>query len=64
VTSLKTKESTLDALRRASEHPPSAAEVQKQRVSFIMGSLNNESTVTRAKVQEILAQQDGSKDRG
>ena len=63
MTSLKTKESTLRAIREASEHPPGAAEVQKQRISFIMGSLGDESTVTRARVQEILAQQEGLKDR-
>jgi hypothetical protein len=63
VTSLKTNESTLRALRAASEHPPGAAEVKKQRISFIMGSLNKESAVTRAKVVELLAEQEGSKDR-
>jgi hypothetical protein len=61
VTNLKTKESTLNALRRASRHPLTASEVEKQRVSFVMGSLRSESPMTRAKVQEILAEQEGRK---
>jgi hypothetical protein len=61
MTNLKTKESTLQALERASRNPPTPEEMKKQRVSFIMGSLNKDSHVTRAKIQEILAEQEGNK---
>jgi len=61
MTNLKTKESTLNALQQASRRPLTAEELQKQRVSFIMGSLKKESPVTRAKVQEVLAEQEGRK---
>jgi hypothetical protein len=61
VTNLKTKESTLEALMQASRHRPTAEELHRQRVSFIMGSLKEESAVTRAKVQEVLANQEGVK---
>lgn len=61
MTDLKTKESTLNALRKASQYRPTAEELQKQRVSFIMGNLKKGSEVTRAKIQEVLAKQEGVK---
>lgn len=56
---LKTSESLLEALRRATTRSPSADEIETQRVSFIMGSLSETNNVTRARVKEILAQQEG-----
>lgn len=61
MTELKTKEATLQALQRASGKLPTPEQINKQRVSFIMGSLNKDSNVTRAKVQELLAQHEGVK---
>ena len=61
MTGLKTKESTLRALEQLSRQPPSAHEIRKQRVSFIMGSLDKESVVTRAKIEKSLADQEGTK---
>lgn len=58
---LKTRESLLSALRQASVRTPTAEELQKQRISFIMGSLNSESSVTRAQVEEVLAEHEGRK---
>jgi hypothetical protein len=63
MTDLKTSESLLSALRRAATRTPSAEEIEQQRVSFIMGSLSERSSVTRARVQEVLAQQEGKKAR-
>jgi hypothetical protein len=57
MTNLKTKESTLDALAKAASQSPTKEEIEKQRVSFIMGSLNAESPITREKVVKILADQ-------
>ena len=56
---LKTKPSLLDALRAAAQEKIPADELRKQRVSFIMGSLNDASMVTRAKITEVLAKQEG-----
>lgn len=41
--------------------PQTAEEIEKQRVSFIMGMLKEDSTVTRAKVSQVLAAQQGRK---
>ena len=61
MTELKTSESLLGALRKASKRMPSADELKKQRVSFIMGSLSQNSGVTRARVEELLATHEGER---
>ena len=61
VTKLKTKESTLQALQSAARRTLTPEEIQKQRVSFVMGSLDSESPVTREKVERLLAEQQGVK---
>jgi hypothetical protein len=61
VTELKTKESLLSALRQAAAQTPTPEELHRQRVSFIMGALKHTSDVTRARVEEVLAQQEGRK---
>jgi hypothetical protein len=58
---LKTKPSLLDALHKASTQAPTAEELQRQRVSFIMGVLPHNSGVTRAHVEDVLAEQEGKK---
>jgi hypothetical protein len=57
----KTSESLLATLQKASKRVLTAEELKKQRVSFIMGSLKESSTVTRARIQEVLARQEGNK---
>ena len=49
MTELKTREELLSALRRASTRELSAQELHNQRVSFVMGSLKEESGITRAR---------------
>jgi len=61
VTELKTRESLLDALREAAKRPMSAEELHRQRVSFIMGSLSADSTISRDEVEDILAKHEGRK---
>ena len=61
MTELKTNPSLLDALQKASAQPPTAEEIESQRVSFIMGALKHDSPVTRAQVQNVLAKQEGRK---
>ena len=63
MTNLKTKKSTLKALERAIQVPLTSAEIREQRLSFIMGSLDTDSPMTKAQVQEILAKQEGEKIR-
>lgn len=61
MTGLKTRESLLDAIKKASTRIPTEDELHKQRVSFIMGSLHKDSTATRALVEQVLAKQEGRK---
>ncbi len=61
MTNLKTKESTLKALEIAMRTPTTAQEIHHQRISFIMGSLDTKSHMTRAKVEEILDNHEGRK---
>lgn len=56
---LRASASVLDALNRSSS--PSPRELEQQRVSFVMGSLKSSNDITRAQVQQILAQHDGKK---
>ena len=62
MTELKTAKSLLTALKRASQRASTWEELDKQRVSFIMGSLKKDSEVTRARVREVLAAQEGRKE--
>lgn len=61
MTNLKTEQSLLETLRSAAAHEPSAAEIHEQRISFIMGSLKDDSTVSREKVSQVLADHEGKK---
>lgn len=59
MTELRTRESLLKALEKAASRRLTPEEVEGQRVSFIMGSLKEESSVTRSRVREVLAEQQG-----
>lgn len=56
---LKTKPDLLEALHRAATKSLTPKDVHDQRVSFIMGSLKETSSVTRAQVERVLANRDG-----
>ncbi|MCF3640472.1 hypothetical protein LXM94_10900 [Rhizobium sp. TRM95111] len=59
---LKTQESLLKSLRIAAARSKlTPEELYKQRVSFIMGSLSDSSTLTRAQVTKALADIEGRK---
>lgn len=60
MTDLKTNQSLLKALEQATR-PLTAEERHRQRVSFIMGSLKPESSITRAQIESVLANQEGEK---
>jgi len=61
MTDLKTNPALLKALKEASTVAPSAEEISKQRVSFIMGVLKGTSDVSRDRVKEVLAEQEGKR---
>ena len=58
---LKTNEALLRALKVASTRKPTAEELHRQRVSYIMGTLKETSGVTRDRVERVLAEQEGSR---
>ena len=49
----------LEALEKASARQMTAEERRQQKVSFIVGTMGDDSTITREKVEKILAEQDG-----
>ena len=61
MTELRTTATLLDALRRATRRALTEDELRKQRVSFIMGSINDSTSVARTRVEEILDVQEGRK---
>lgn len=56
---LKTDNSLLEALKKASEERPNHNELLEQRVSFIFGSLKAESSMTHDRIKKILVEQEG-----
>lgn len=61
MTDLHTNEKLLEKLRESRNRQLTEDELYKQRVSFIMGSLSDNSTVTRAQVTKVLADFEGRK---
>lgn len=59
LTELKTNSALLSALGHASSIKQSAEEIREQRVSFIYGSMDKKTGVTRSRIQEVLAEQLG-----
>ena len=57
---LRTNESLLSALKKATSPSPSQSQVEKQRLSFVMGALPTDNNMTREQVQQILDQQRGA----
>ena len=51
---LKTSPSLLQALERATTRQPTRDELFEQRVSFVYGSVDSKSSVTREQVRHIL----------
>lgn len=61
MTELKTRSTLLVALRQATTRRLSASEMHKQKISFIMGSTDAKSGVTRSRIEEVLASAEGYK---
>ena len=57
---LRTNSTLLEALHRAATaRKPTVDEVHKQRVSYIYGSIKESNGVTRARIEDVLAKQEG-----
>lgn len=61
MTNIQTNEALLRALAEASPRSPSFDQLDKQRLSFVMGVLPEENEMTREEVQDVLEQQEGRK---
>lgn len=61
MTYLKTDPDLIRALEQASTRELSASDLHDQRVSFVMSSFKEDSSVTRARVDEAISKQDGIK---
>lgn len=59
MTGLRTNEALLRALENSSPRNPSQGQLETQRLSFVMGSLDDENEMTREEVQSVLEKQDG-----
>lgn len=57
---LKTSPGLLQALQSAAQRKLTAAELSEQRVSYVFGSLDSKSNVTREQVRQMLRQQEGA----
>jgi hypothetical protein len=58
--SLKTSEKLLDAVRAASRRKMTSDEILEQRVSFVYGSMDAASAVTRDRVRQMILDQEGA----
>ena len=59
---IKTNADLLRRLREAAGKTLTAEELRAQRLSFILGNLPKDSTVTRDEIEEILDQIEGEKE--
>lgn len=58
MTGLRTSEALLDALQKSSSRVLSHERMEQQRLSFVMGSLDDENDMTREQVEQALERQD------
>jgi len=58
-TELKTDAALLLKLAEAAKHHMSKDELRQQKISFILSSVSDDSTMTRKQVEEILDQAEG-----
>ena len=56
---IQTSPELLAKLRNAGESEPSAKEIFEQRVSFVFGSMAQDSGVTREQVRKVILEQAG-----
>ena len=59
-TELKTDAELLRRLAEAARHQMTREELRLQRISFILGSMPEDSTVTRQQVEAVLEKAEGA----
>lgn len=59
MTLVRTEQRVLDALSNATRRRVTAAQLQKQRVSYIMSSFDGDQHITKEKVERELRKLDG-----
>lgn len=59
MTELRTSKTLLQALKKASPRYPLHDQLERQRLSFVMGALDDNNDMTRDEVQSVLEKQDG-----
>jgi hypothetical protein len=61
MTDLHTNASLLEKIKTSASKPMTYEEIRKQKISYVMGSLKDGSSVTVSKVNEVLSKHDGKK---
>lgn len=61
MTDLRTDEALLRKLTEAASSSPSLEQLDRQRLSFVMGALPEDNQMTREQVQSVLERQEGRK---
>jgi hypothetical protein len=61
MTELRTNDALLTALKAATSRKPSFDQLDKQRLSFVMGALPENNGMTRVQVQSVIERQEGRK---
>jgi hypothetical protein len=61
MTDLHTNASLLEKIKRSASKPMTYEEIRKQKISYVMGSLKDGSSVTVSKINEVLSKHDGKK---
>jgi hypothetical protein len=56
---IRTDGRLLAKLKEAAGKPMTAEEIRNQRISYVMGTLDTESTLTRDEVERMLLQREG-----
>lgn len=59
ITKLKTDPKVLEALQKAASRKPTPEEVLEQRASFVYGSMDSNSPVTRQHIKQVIREQEG-----
>lgn len=59
MTGIRTSEALLKALEQSSSRTLSQDQFEKQRLSFVMGALDDDNDMTREQVEQALERQDG-----
>lgn len=57
--SLKTSQAVLESVQRAASRKLSPHEALEQRVSFVYGTMDSKSNVTREEVRKLIIEQQG-----